>query len=329
MKRVVCVGSAVIDVLVKSNDFKVMKSHQIAGGVAMCEVYGGKTEADEISLETGGSGTNVAVGLARLGIASATLAAVGDDWMKEQIINALTLEGVESSLVQVERGVKTGMSVILVAADGGRSIITYRGASKGLVGVKIDWEKVARADWIQIGALGGNLSLVEDLVSYARERKIRVGWNPGKGELAHKEGVMRLLPKVELLLLNRMEASGFLRHPYEEMKEMAEKLIQFGVKMVSITDGKKGAGVACGGVWLTSPAFKTKSIDDTGAGDAFTAGLVAGRLAEKDLAVSLQMGLANGANKVTELGAKRGLLRKREMSKWLRRRVKMVEEKMF
>ncbi len=328
MKKVVCVGSAVMDILVKSSDLRVMKSHQISGGVAMCEVYGGKTEAEDISLETGGSGTNVAVGLARLGLTGATLAGVGDDWMKELIFNGLKLEGVETSLIQVGEKVKTGTSVILVAADGGRSIITYRGASKGVTSARVDWEKVGRADWIQIGATGGNFSLVEDLVGYAKEKKIRVGWNPGKGELAEGERVVRLLPKIELLILNRMEAAVLLRHLYEETKQMAKRLLDAGARMVSITDGKRGAGVAREGLWLTAPAFKTRSVDDTGAGDAFTAGLVAGTLAKKELAVVLQMGLANGASQVMQLGAKKGLLRKREMSKWLRRRVKMVEERL-
>ena len=40
------------------------------------------------------------------------------------------------------------------------------------------------------------------------------------------------------------------------------------------------------------------------------------------------MGLANGASEVGEIGAKSGLLRRSEMAKWLRRRVKMVEEKL-
>ena len=51
MKRVITVGSAVVDVLVRSNGFRVMKSHLVEGGVAMCEVYGGKLGAEEISTE--------------------------------------------------------------------------------------------------------------------------------------------------------------------------------------------------------------------------------------------------------------------------------------
>ncbi|MBI2310866.1 carbohydrate kinase family protein, partial [Candidatus Collierbacteria bacterium] len=243
------------------------------------------------------------------------------------VLNDLKSEGVDISMVQIGKGEKTGMSVVLVADDGGRSIITYRGAAKDMNSGEIDWGKISGADWIQIAALGGNMALVEDMVSFARKEKIPVGWNPGKGELVQKDRMLRILPKTEMLILNRMEAAQLVQHPYEEMKEMAVKISSFGVKKVVITDGKRGAGVMTEGVWISTPAFKTKSVDDTGAGDAFIAGMVAGFLVNKDLATSLKMGLANGASEVTSLGAKTGLLRKNEMTKWLRRRLKIIEEK--
>ncbi|HLE50230.1 MAG TPA: carbohydrate kinase family protein [Patescibacteria group bacterium] len=338
MKKVMCIGSATIDILVRSNDFRVMKSHQVSGGVALCEVYGGKTEADEMVMDTGGSATNVAVGLSRLGLTPAVITRVGSDWMKERIIDNLKLEGIDISQIQEDDKTATALSVVLVAVDGGRSIITSRGAAAKIDSKKIDWEKVGSADWLQVGPLGGNLSLVEDLVAFARSKKIRVGWNPGKIELTQKERIFRLLPKIDLFIVNRMEASQLLRHNYEEMKEMAKKILDQGARVVTITDGRRGAGVAtpqatqtggqAEGRWIFAPAFKMKSVDDTGAGDAFVAGMVAGLVSGKGVEVALRMGLANGASEVALLGAKSGLLRRREMTKWLRRRVKMVEEKL-
>lgn len=328
MKKVLCVGSATVDVLVRSKDLRVLKSHQVSGGVALCEVYGGKTEADEIVMETGGSATNVAVGLARLGLIPAVIVRVGQDWMKERIVDNLKLEGVDISQVQEDEKTQTALSVILVAADGGRSIITSRGASAKIDPKKIDWSKVENTNWLQIGPVGGDLSLVEDLVAFAKSKKIRVGWNPGKVELTQKERVFRLLPKIDLFVVNRMEASQLLRHDYEEMKDMARKIIGEGVGLVVITDGRRGAGVAVPGRWIFAPAFRTETIDETGAGDAFVAGMVAGILLEKETEEVLKMGLANGASEVTLVGAKSGLLRRSEMTKWMRRRVKMVEERL-
>ena len=321
------VGSAVLDILVKSDDFRVMKSHQVSGGVAICEVYGGKTEAKEISTEIGGAGTNVAVGLARLGLVGGLISCTGDDWVRERILTSLSLGGVESSMVQTEKSGSTGMSVILISEDGGRSIITYRGSSQAIDGSAIDWNRVERSDWIQISSLGGNMALMEDLVAFAYKNKIKVGLNPGKMELERRESLRRLLPRIELLVLNRMEAARLLGQDYTDMKTLSMKILSYGTKLIAVTDGTRGASITDGGYFVSGAAFKTKSVDDTGAGDAFICGVVAGLLVEKSLATCLKMGLANGASQVTKLGAKQGLLSRSEMGKWLHKKLVIVEEK--
>ena len=62
MKKVVVFGSAIADMVVSSSNFKVIKSYQVEGGVALCEVYGGKLEAEAVDLLVGGGGTNVGLG---------------------------------------------------------------------------------------------------------------------------------------------------------------------------------------------------------------------------------------------------------------------------
>jgi len=327
MKRVVTVGSAVVDVLVKSSSFRVLKSHAVQGGVALCEVYGGKLEAEEIVTEVGGGGTNVALGLKRLGVLARPLSVVGDDdwggWIKKN----LKREGLEIEGIKKITG-RTAMSVVLVAYDGGRSIITQRGVGDKMGAEDLDWKTLEKADWVQVSSLGGNTTLLEDIVLYAASKKIKIGLNPGKKELEEKKTLLSLLPKVEYLNLNHMEAVLFWGGKYGEEKQMASKFLQAGVRLVTITDGKKGAGLLSEEGWIKAESYKTTSVDDTGAGDAFTAGVVAGLLDEKPLEEVLKMGLANGASVVTELGAKKALLRGEEMSKWLeKKKVKVVEEK--
>jgi sugar/nucleoside kinase (ribokinase family) len=103
MQRVVVIGAAVVDVLLKSKSLRVMKSHQIEGGVAMCEVMGGKIEAEDGILVSGGGGTNVAVGLHRLGEAVKMISRVGDDDLSEILIKQLDKECVDMSMLQKTR----------------------------------------------------------------------------------------------------------------------------------------------------------------------------------------------------------------------------------
>lgn len=117
-----------VDVLLKSKSLRVLKSHQIEGGVAMCEVLGGKIEAENGILVSGGGGTNVAAGLHRLGEAVKMISRIGDDELSELLIRQMENENVDLTFLQRAKG-KTGLSAVLVAEDGSRSIITFRGES--------------------------------------------------------------------------------------------------------------------------------------------------------------------------------------------------------
>ena len=325
MKKVVVFGSAIADMVVSSSNFKVIKSYQVEGGVALCEVYGGKLEAEAVDLLVGGGGTNVGLGLSRLGQTVRVMSAVGKDRLGRIIKEEMERYGLDPQWL-VEREEKTGASVILVASDGGRSIITHRGASQKIESKDVDWDVVAKADWIQSSSLGGKMDLLEDLVIFGNKKKIDVGLNPGKKELQSKERMKSLLSKISFLSLNHMEAVEFWGGKYGEDKEMAKKFIDQGVKTVAITDGKKGAGLGTKERWIKAGSFKTKSIDDTGAGDAFAAGIVAGILLKKGDEEVLKMGLANGGSVVCFLGTKEGLLDEKGMEKWLKKNIKLVEE---
>ena len=70
----------------------------------------------------------------------------------------------------------------------------------------------------------------------------------------------------------------------------------------------KGA-YACNGMHIlhaTPP--KVKTINTTGAGDAFGAGFTSGIIKEDDMKYALQLGTLNASGVVQKMGAKNGLL---------------------
>lgn len=325
MHKVVVVGAAVIDVLISSKALKVVKGHNLPGGVAMCEMIGGKIEGEDGQLETGGGGTNVSVGLRRLGEAVKLISRVGDDIPSNLVMKEMENELVDISLLQRGKG-KTGLSAILVASDGGRSIVTYRGESAEIEEKDIDWEEIKKADWLQISSLGGNIDLLEDLLTFALNNGIRIGVNPGKGELTHRDRLMKILPKFDFFNVNRMEASILLEHDFDDEKGLMIKMADSGVRLLAVTDGKRGASMMLNRRWIKMDAFPNKSVDDTGAGDAFVSGVVRGILDNRNLEDIVKLGLANGGSVVTKLGAKAGLIYTNDIDKWLKKKLKMTEE---
>lgn len=325
MADVVCFGSAILDILVKSDDFKVLKSHQLSGGVALCEVYGGKTEVDYISMVVGGGGANASVSFRRLGLTAFLVANVGDDESGELITKKLKRENLGLEHLSMVAGGQTGMSVVLIAQDGGRSILTARGVAADIDSKKIPWEKLYQSKWFYISSLGGNLALLEDIVYFAQKHGIRLALNPGRGELTDRTSLKKILGLVDVLLLNRLELAKLLGRDYEDREALIKSTKTLGCKMVVMSEGKAGAVAMRSYEAVKVDAFKVKSVDDTGAGDAFGSGLVAGLIKGFPLAKALKLASANGASVVTKMGAQDGLLTEKGANIWLKKKLTIVE----
>ena len=191
---------------------------------------------------------------------------------------------------------------------------------------EINWEEIKKADWIQVSSLGGEIQFLEDLMIFAFNNGVKIGLNPGKKELDQKERLKKIIPKLDFFNVNRTEASILTGVDYDNEKEIMKRMADLGARVIAVTDGKSGASVIVNRTWLKMDVFLVNSIDDTGAGDAFVCGVVAGILQNKKPEEFLKMGLASGGSQVMKLGAKDGLLYKDEMGKWMSKKIKMVEE---
>lgn len=318
------IGASVVDVILKSDSFKVIKSHQIETGVGLCEVLGGKVDVDQGVVVTGGGGSNVAVGLRRLGQSVKVISKVGDDTFGDMVRDDFKKEMVDFSHLSVVPG-QTGFSSVLVSKNGSRSIMVLRGLSGDIKHEDVDWEMLMRADWVQISSLGESTNLFADIVNFCYEKGVRIGVNPGKSELKDRN-IVNILKMVNYLNLNRQEASSLVGVNFENEKEIAKAMSSLGPKVITVTDGNRGSSMIVDGRWLRMRALKEISVDDTGAGDAFVAGVVYGFLANKSYEDALKCGNINGSSVVGLLGAKNGLLRSIEIEKRGKKRLKIVEE---
>ena len=315
---VVTFGSAFVDVYLQSPDFKMIKTSSSPTGVALCEVYGGKIAVEEQVITSGGGATNVAVGLERLGLQTACVCCVGEDDWGLYVRKELKKEGVSLLYVQ-QVSDPTSYSTMLVSKEGGRSALVYRRASNKLSWHKVDWNKLT-PKWFYVSSLGGDLTMLTKIVRVAQTKGIKIAMNPGSKEIQAEEKLKAFLPSLEVLLVNRQEAARLTRHEFSNMKAIVADVAKLGVKVVAITEGGKGATVVQGGKAIKLPAYKTKVREETGAGDAFGCGLVAGLVKGYSVDKALKLGLANGASVVEHFGPKKGLLFEPEVARRLRTR---------
>lgn len=312
---VVTVGAAVLDIFMRSDKFKVVQSDDLPGGIAMCQVYGGKMEVEQVVITTGGGATNTAVSFAKKELKTAVIAEMGNDPQSLLVHKELEEAGVDTRYLVQEADETTAVSVILIADDGGRSIMVHRGAAAMLSRRDLPIEDL-ETKWLYISSLGGNIELLSTLINWAHQKKIRVAFNPGTKELEHKDKLIQLLAKVEILFVNREEARGLWGIDFSDEALWNSPQSLPGAHVSVITDGARGGKVSIAGkVQFYSGDKVKKVVDTTGAGDAFASGFVAAVAYGKSYESAIEWGKKNATAVLGAVGAKKGLLTLTEISR--------------
>ena len=242
---------------------------------------------------------------ARKDLKSAVVAEMGNDPQSLLIHRDLEESQVDTRFLVQESDETTAVSVVLIADDGGRSIMVHRGAAAMLTKSDLPLAEI-ETRWIHITSLGGNMELLKTLLHWAKSKQIRVSLNPGMKEIQHKDKLLSLLAYVEILFLNKDEAEALWGIDQAKL----------GAYVSVITDGERGGKVSVAGKVSIFEGIKVKNVvDTTGAGDAFASGMVAGVLYGKTYEQAVKWGVKNATNVLKYIGAKKGLLTLGEINK--------------
>ncbi len=311
-------GSAILDVFNTSAELKINQDKQSPTGKSFSLPAGAKLKVNQLEIHSGGGGTNVAVGLSRLGVKSAVCARLGWDMAGKLIRQELKQEKVTDQLLVQFESDKTDWSTILIDEKGNSTILVWRGETK-LEPSLLNASQL-NSFWFYLASLEGNLDLVEFLLNLADQNHVRVVWNPGKREIEQKEQLLKLAAKVDTLIVNEEELLRLtkLSLPFNQAFDQLKRLLP-KINLV-VTRGSQGvrAKTAAGQDFNLTGLTVTQK-DQTGAGDGFASGLTAGLIKQKNFDQALKIGLVNGAAVVTKIGAKPGLIYQRELDYWLSR----------
>lgn len=276
---------------------------------------GGKTQITKVLETCGGGAANTSVGLARLGCSASFAGILGSDQWGEAMLRTLQKEGVDVSSATIVEGEMSSFSVILTAKEGDRSILTARGVSEHLHDVTFDEEAIREANIVYLNHLSETSCVIEDnIAAMLQNSDAHLTWNPGGCQIEQgmdAKDKRELLKHTSLLLLNKEEALEFTHT--SSVNEALNRLIAAGVKVVCITDGKKGVTAAEGSSRVHCPIADVKVIDTTGAGDAFGVGVTWALATGLPLQKALIAGTLNGASVVSTIGAQIGLLTQTQM----------------
>lgn len=265
----------------------------------------------------GGSAANVAVALSRLGVPVSFVGKVGSDAEGVLLMEEFQREGVNMIGVIVEPSKRTVKTFIAIDQQGDKRIHVLGGADIALSLMspnEIDWGKIDESEMVYVGEVFTEVA--ELIASYARGRGKKVVYRPGTHLIAFDaEKVRNILRNVDILIMNKRGWEALKRSTYSTPADLTE----LGPETVIVTEGIGGCAVYAKDETFTMPAHKVKSVDTTGAGDAFAAGLIAVLLEKKNLRECARYALAVSAISVTRKGARNGLPTSSEVEDFLKR----------
>ncbi len=252
----------------------------------------------------GGKGANQAVAAARLGAEVSMVGRLGQDAFADVLLDNLAAAGVGAAHVQKDAGAATGVALIVVDDNGENSIVVASGANMRVTEADVDSAEtvIANAN-VLVLQLEIPLPAVMRSAKIAREHGVPVVLNPAPA----RELPSELFKLVDVLIPNETETailSGQMRQSPTALQGAAQKLLDYGVGLVVVTQGKRGVLLVSNeNEPVEFKAFKIDPVDTTAAGDAFVAGLAVHLGAGHPLPEAIHWGNAAGALAAMRFGA--------------------------
>ena len=308
MKKILGIGSALVDILTQIPDEKILKelnlpksSMTYVDAKTSVEI-GNKLAYLGNQMASGGSAANTMSGLAQLGIEAGFLSKVGDDEIGRFFEKQMSESHVKPLMLKSKT--PSGRVQALVTVDGERTFATCLGAAAEMCADDIQPNLFAGWDIFYVeGYLVANPTMLKKAIETAKAQGMTIAIDLASYNVVEesRDFLLDLINNyVDIVFANEKEAFALTgMEPENALHYIAERC---DIAVVKI--GAKGAFVQHGNEVVTIPPMQADVIDTTGAGDMWAAGFLAGFVKDEDLQKCGMMGAIVAKNIIEVVGAK-------------------------
>lgn len=275
---------------------------------------------DAMPSRAGGCAANVAISLAKQGIAVDVAGRLGNDPPAQVLLSALRDMGIGCEHITYSDTQPTSQTVILLVRGQDRRYLHVFGANKEFTVSSIDCDWLRDSKVFYLGGLyampGIDADELHDLLRFCRANGIVTVLDVVVPK-AHQDfqGLFKLLPYVDYFVPNDDEARQITGAT--DVAEQVRILQDYGANTVIITQGEAGCYAARGAQVWRSGIFRLDAVDLSGSGDAFAAGLIVGILRGWDMPQMLSYASALGASSTRMIGTTDGVFTAAEAEAFL------------
>lgn len=271
----------------------------------LCFAYGEKIPVGAFFSQIAGTAPNVSLGLTKLGHDSGVISTVGTDQDGNDAIAFLKEQGIATTHIFREKNHHMTHAVVL----------NFKGESTQLVAKNETAyhfpKKLPTHDLLHVAEMGdGYRPVFKEILAYGKRTRTPLSINPGALQIKERsKELFALINMSRVLCVNLKEAALLTQRSFDTPpRKLLAALLKLGAHTVVMTDGAKGAYAADKNGIFFAPPFPAVRVEATGAGDAFSAGVLGALLGDHTLSEALAWGSANASSVIEYVGPTAGLL---------------------
>ena len=308
MKKVLGLGNALVDVLIKINNDLILKEWDLPkGSMQLVDKDRANkilryTETLKKVMNSGGSAANTIHGLAMLGVDTGYIGTVGKDEYGSYFQSNLEDHQIKTFLNYRDTG--TGYATAFISPDSERTFATYLGAALELNFDMLNENQFSAYNYFHFeGYLVPNHKLVSKSISLAKKNGAKISIDMASYNIVEEnlEFLKQIIADhVDIVFANEEEAKSLTgKEPEEALNEISEMC---DIAVVKI--GSKGSLIKQGNNIYKVGIIKVDSKDTTGAGDLYASGFIYGLLQGYPLDKCGQIGALLSGKVIEVIGAR-------------------------
>jgi len=310
MENIVGFGALNLDLIYEVKDLKLISSREgplIPGN----EVFGSEEDFQSLlaqlnrfgtlkSRSGGGSAANTIVVLAHMGFAAKFIGKVGADKEGDFILENMRPVHTGS----IRRGNKSGICLVVLDRHQDRYLFVRGNANSTLATDEINLYEVRDSSWIHLTSFIGDPPLeAQKFLLNNLSEPVKVSLDPG--EIYAKRGLETIRPLIKRCYTVFLTEKEIRLLTDQDLSTGAKRFMEMGVSILVCKKGSRGSHVFTPEGNFEVPAAQVEVIDNTGAGDVYNAGFLAGLLLKKSLEESALFATKIAAKSVTGYGRER------------------------
>jgi sugar/nucleoside kinase (ribokinase family) len=307
MKTIVGFGALNLDLIFEVEDLKSisLKGFRLDPGE---EGFGSDEEFESLleqlkrfgtlkSKSGGGSAANTIVALARMGFPTKFIGKVGEGEEGDFLLE--NLKPVQIDLIR--RGQRSGVCSVVLDHHQDRFLFVRGNANSTLTAEEINFDALKDISWVHLTSfIGGSPFEAQKVLLNHLDSSVKVSMDPG--EIYAKKGLNEIRPLIkrcDILFLTEREV-GLLTH--QDLHAGVKSLMKAGPSVLVCKRGSQGSHIFTKQDDFEVPPIQVEVVDNTGAGDVYNAGFLAGLFLERSLEESALFATVVAAGSVMGYG---------------------------